>query len=208
MRSLRPFAALVCVVGVIAGCQNEHPISAQEAATAAQTKQQMDAPTGAVVAASRYRSYRWLTAEEMVSHRLGYDPTMAASTRYAVEQAVDDDLAGKGFQRSTPADFLVGFNNAYRDRNRAAAGPAFLGGAIELNEGDGGEHVEAYSGMEVYKTPQETFSIVFLDAQTLRLLWRGAGTENFASESAKQSNERIEAAVYRALSDLPVPLAR
>lgn len=207
MRSLWRFAVSLCFTGLIAGCQSSKPISSQEAAIAEQITQQVNTPKAAAVAASRYRTYRWMTSDEMVRYRLGYDPTMAPATRSAVEQAVDDDLADKGFERGEPADFLAAFSNVYIDRNRAAAGPGFLGAELQLSDSPKGTQVEAYSGMEVYKTPEESFTIVFLDAQTRQLLWRGTGTEKFATEAGQQSNAAIEAAVYQALNNMPVPLA-
>ncbi|MGE5779706.1 MAG: DUF4136 domain-containing protein, partial [Hyphomicrobiales bacterium] len=134
-------------------------------------------------------------------------PTMSAGTRDAIEQAVDDDLSDKGFQRSEPADFVVAFSNVYIDRNRSAPGWAFEGPAIEATGGVGGSQVEAYDDMEIYRTPEEAFSILFLDARTRRLLWRGTGREHLRGESSQQSGEAIETAVYRALEDMPLPLA-
>jgi hypothetical protein len=193
---------LLCAV---AGCQKPAKVTQQEAAIAEQTTEQMSA--SAAVAGSRYRSYRWMTDEEMVRYRLGWDPTMSAGTRDAVEQAVDDDLADKGFRRGEPADFVVAFSDVYIDRNRSAPGWTFEGPAIEATGGVGGSAVEAYDDMEVYRTPEEAFSIVFLDARTRRLLWRGTGREHFAYESGRQSDAAIETAVYHALDDMPVPLA-
>src|SRR5512132_127471 len=201
-------SVVVCglLLGLVAGCQKPAKVTQQEAAIVEQTTEQMSASTAAV-AGSRYRSYRWMTDEEMVRYRLGWDPTMSAGTRDTVEQAVDDDLAEKGFQRSEPADFVVAFSDVYIDRNRSAPGWAFEGPAIEATGGVGGSAIEAYDDMEVYRTPEEAFSIVFLDARTRRLLWRGTGREHFESESGRQSDEAIETAVYHALDDMPVPLA-
>jgi hypothetical protein len=206
MCALRPLLTCVLLLMIVASCQKPPEVTQQEAAIAAETTEQMSASATAV-ARSRYRAYRWMTDEEMVRYRLGYDPTMDASTRYAVEQAVDDDLAEKGFQRGEPADFVVAFSDAYIDRNRSAPGWAFEGPGIEATEGVSGSQMEAYDDMEVYRTPEEAFTIVFLDARTRRLLWRGTGREHFRSESGQQSDATIETAVYHALDAMPVPLA-
>ena len=131
------------LLGLLAGCQRPAKVTQQEEVIARQTTEQMSASASAI-AGSRYRSYRWMTGEEMVRYRLGYDPTMSAGTRDAIEQAVDDDLADKGFQRSEPADFVVAFSDVYIDRNRSAPGWAFEGPAIEATGGVGGSQVEAY----------------------------------------------------------------
>ena len=201
-------SVVVCglLLGLVAGCQKPAKVTQQEAAIVEQTTEQMSA-SAAAVAGSRYRSYRWMTDEEMVRYRLGWDPTMSAGTRDAVEQAVDDDLADKGFRRGEPADFVVAFSDVYIDRNRSAPGSAFEGPGIEATEGVSGSQMEAYNDMEIYRTPEELFTIVFLDTRTRRLLWRGRGREHFASMAGTQGDEAIETAVYHALDDMPVPLA-
>ena len=204
--ALNPCVACVLLLGIVAGCQKPAKVTQQEAAIAAETTEQVNA-SAAAVARSRYRTYRWMTDEEMVRYRLGYDPTMDAGTRYAVEQAVDDDLADKGFRHGEPADFVVAFSDVYIDRNRSAPGSAFEGPGIEATEGVSGSQMEAYNDMEIYRTPEEAFTIVFLDARTRRLLWRGRGREHFGGESGQKSDAAIETAVYHALDDMPVPLA-
>lgn len=199
-------ALIVGLLVLVAGCQKTEKVSPQEEAAVGQTVRQMQAEPDAV-AHSRYRTYRWMTDEEMVDRRLGYDPTMSSGTRWAVEQAIDDDLADKGFQKDEPADFVVAFNDVYIDRSRSAPGDAFLGTEIEATGGVGGSQMEAYNDMEVYRTPEEAFTILFFDAKTRKLLWRGTGREHFASMSGTQSDAAIDAAVYQALDPMPVPLA-
>ena len=206
MRTLKPYVVCVLLLATLAGCQKPAKLTKQEAAIAEETTEQMSA-SAAAVARSRYHTYRWLTDEEMVRYRLGYDPSMSAGTRYAVEQAVDDNLSDKGFQQSEPADFVVAFSDVYIDRSRSAPGGAFEGPAMEVTEGVSGSQMEAYNDMEVYRTPEEGFTIIFLDAGTRRLLWRGTGREHFASMAGTQSEQAIETAVYHALEDIPLPLA-
>jgi hypothetical protein len=206
MRTRKACVAGILVLATLTGCQKPAKITQQEAAIAEETTEQMNA-SAAAVPQSRYSRYRWLTDEEMVHYRLGYDPSMSAGTRYAVEQAVDDNLADKGFRQGEPVDFVVAFSDVYIDRSRSAPGGAFEGPAIEATEGVSGSQMQAYDDMEVYRTPEEGFTIIFLDAQTRRLLWRGAGREHFASMAGTQSDEAIEAAVYHALDTMPVPLA-
>ncbi len=206
MRTLKPWVASILLLATLTACQKPVKLTQQEAAIAEQTTEQMNA-SAAAVPQSRYSRYRWLTDEEMVQYRLGYDPTMSAGTRYEVEQAVNDNLADKGFRQDSPADFVVAFNDVYIDRNRSAPGGAFEGPAIEATEGVSGSQMEAYDDMEVYRTPEEGFTIIFLDAQTHRLLWRARGREHFASMAATQGDEAIEIAVNHALDTMPVPLA-
>lgn len=204
MRTPMLLVACAAMAGLAVGCDKPQKLTAEEAAIAQQTTQQMNASANAV-ASSRYRTYRWMTPEEMVASRLGYDPSMDPGTRYEVEQAIDDDLANKGFQSGAPADFVVAFSDAYLDRNRSAPMWAFEGPTIEATSGPAGSQVVGFDNGEMYRTPEETFTILFLDAQTRRLLWRGKGVEKL--NGPKQSDEAIETAVYRALDDMPVPLA-
>ncbi|MFO1113746.1 MAG: DUF4136 domain-containing protein [Rhodospirillales bacterium] len=199
-------AGCVAVV-LLAGCQKPEKLTQQDVAIANETTAEVYAENAAVVS-SPHRNYRWLTPEEMVQYRLGYDPTMSSSTRYEVEQAIDDDLAQKGYRQAQPADFLVAFSDAYIDRNRSDPGPLGVEGfgiSVGSAEGVTESQTEAYDDMESYRKPEETFRIVFLDAKTRRLLWRGTGKEVLGNE---QSAGKIEGAVFRALDDMPEPLIR
>jgi hypothetical protein len=204
MRSLIIVCLFALAIG--AGCQKHEKITAQEAAIAVAATEQMNA-SAAAVAQSRYRTYRWMTSEEMVRSRLGYDPTMGAGTRYAVEQAVDDNLAQKGFEQGEPADLLVAFNDVYINRNVSTPDSDLGNAAIEASDGVSNSQLLAYRDMEIYRTPEEGFTISFFDAQTRRLIWRGVAREHFATMEGTQSDEAIETAVYRALENMPVPLA-
>ena len=207
MRAAKLFiVGLLLLPGVVAGCQKPQKVTPQELTIADQTTAAMN-DTAAAVAQSRYQRYRWMTEQEMVRSRLGYDPTMSSGTRFAVEQAIDDDLADNGYRKAEPADFVVAFNDVYIDRNRSSPGDMFLGPAMEGTGGTGGSTMEAYEDMEVYRTPEEGFTILFYDAKSHRLLWRGTGREHFASMAETQSDPAIETAVYHALDPMPVPLA-
>lgn len=197
----------VAAVALLAGCQKPEKLTQQDVAIANQTTAAVYAENAAVVS-SPHRNYRWLTAEEMVQYRLGYDPTMSFSTRDEVEQAVDDDLAQKGYQQAQPADFLVAFSDAYIDRNRSDPGPLGVEGfgvSVGSSEGVTESQTVAYDDMELYRKPEETFRIVFLDAKTRHLLWLAIGKEVLGND---QSAEKIEGAVFRALDGMPEPLIR
>lgn len=203
MRYSGVLATGVVVLGLLGGCSKPQKLTPEEAALATQATAQVMGSSSGAIEGSRYRVYRWMTSQEMVDRRLGYDPSMAESTRLEIEQAVDDDLADKGFREGDPADFLLAFSDTYLNRNRSAPGGAFEGPGVEVTEGVSGSQVVAYNDMEVYRSPEETFAIVFLDAQTGRLLYRAVGKEIL---SGAQSADKIEATIYRALDGMPVPL--
>ena len=206
MRTLKPCVACILLLAIPAGCQKPAKLTQQEAAVAAETTEQMNASAGAV-AQSRYRRYRWLTDEEMVHYRLGYDPSMSAGTRYAVEQTVDDNLADKGFHRGEPADFVVAFSDIYIDRNRSAPGGAFEGPAMEVTESVSGSQMQAYDDMEVYRTPEEAVYHHLSRCADAPPAVARQGTRALRSMAGTQSDEAIETAVHHALNDMPVPLA-
>jgi Domain of unknown function (DUF4136) len=203
MRGAVPFVVGLVVLGLASGCSKPQKLTPQEAAIATQTTEQMN-EEAAAVPESHYSTYRWMTDEEMVHYRLGYDPTMDPGTRFEVEQAVDNDLAQKGFRRGQPADFVIAFSDVYLDRNRSAPGFPFEGAAIGALEGVNESQIVAFDDMEIYRSPEETFTIVFLDTKTRRLLWRARGKEVLSG--GKQSDTKVETAVFRALDDMPVPL--
>lgn len=202
MRRTKVLAAAVLPLLAVAACQKSPKLSPQ---VVAQTEAQLEVPVAAVEQ-SPYRNYRWMTDQEMINSRIGFDPTMSPDTRYLVERAINDDLAQKGYVEGQPADFIVAFNDTYIDRNRSDPYNPFLGPTLEDTGGVGGSTMEAYSDMEVYRTPEEAYSILFFDAKTHRLLWRGHGREHFATMAETQSNEAIEVAIYHALDPMPVPL--
>src|SRR5262245_25179165 len=58
---------------VQAGCTPSPKMTSQDAAIATQTLNETTS-TEAAIAKSRYRTYRWLSPEEMTVHQLGWDP--------------------------------------------------------------------------------------------------------------------------------------
>lgn len=212
MVSVRVWTVLTVALVVVAGCSKPQKLTMQQGEYATEATQQAMAPQ-APQAIGRYRTYRWLTSEEMVDRRLGWDPTLSGGTRYAIEQAVDYELSERGYQEGKPADFVVAYNDTYIDRSREdPAGPfvdAYPFAPTDTTAVAGGvpQGVSMYSGGELYRTPEEAFVIAIYDAKTGKLLWRGAGKEHFRTMSATQSDEGIESAINHAFVTLPTPLA-
>jgi hypothetical protein len=164
------------------GCSSPAKVTSQDAAIATQTINETSS-TATAIGKSKYRTYRWLTPEEMTAHQLGYDPGLDLKTREQVTEAVDDELANMGYQQGDPADFTVAFSDVYLDKEKA------LGN----------------TGIDIVKGPEEKFTIAFFDTQTGKLLWRGWGKEKLSGGQA--DDKRIALAVSHALEDMPVPLA-
>lgn len=178
----RSSIAAALLVGLLAGCSSPTKLTPQEAVIATEVTNEMNT-TNAAVASSRYRTYRWLTPEEMTAHRLGYDPAMDPELRQEVEESIDDELANKGYQNGDPADFTVAFTDIYLDRDRTVP----------------------YTDIEIVRNSEEKFTVAFFDAQTGRVLWRGWGRE--ALSGSQESDEQVALAVSHALEDMPVPFS-
>ena len=221
----RPRLVVVCLAaaGLTAGCTNRPApiVTQQEVAIANATTAAMEAPNPAV-ATSRYRTFDWMSPQEMLRLKLPYDPTMSGGTRYAIQQAVNDNLADKGFQRGEPADFVIALSDVYFDNNRQAPGFGVLGEEFTLNVDSQGTQSGAYMNQEEYKPASERLTFIFLDAKTYKVLWAGSGNDvltgleqtsprdtgeyYLGSNAPKQSGANIDAAVDQALATMPVPL--
>jgi hypothetical protein len=173
--------AAAFLLGLLAGCSSPAKLTPQEAAAATEITNEMNTPSAAI-GSSRYRTYRWLTPEEMTVHQLGYDLSMDPQTRQEVEEAVNDQLARFGYQQADPADFTVAFTDVYLDQN------PMLGN----------------TDIEIIKYPEEKFTVAFFDAQTGSMLWRGWGKEVLRGDH--QTDEQVVLAVSHALENMPVPL--
>lgn len=220
-RSMLVVASLF-TAGMLAACDHPSPkLTQQDVAIANATTAAMAAPDAAV-AQSRYRTYRWMTPEEMLRYKVPYDPTMADGTRYTIQQAVDTNLTGKGFQQGQPADFVIALSDVYLDNNRQAAGFGVMGEEFTFSVDSQGEQSGAYQDQEQIRPAGDRLTFLFLDARTHRVLWAGRGNdvlvgvqqvnpndtadEYLTPPGPQQSGANIDAAVYQALATMPVPL--
>ena len=175
--------AIIAILPLLqTGCSPSAKVTAQDAAIATKTMNETTS-TATAIAKSHYRTYRWLTPEEMTAYQLGYDPGLDSATRQDITRAVEDELANMGYQQGDPADFTVAFSDVYLDKEKA------LGN----------------TGIAIVKGPEEKFTVAFFDAHTGKLLWRGWGKEKLSGD--QPDDKRIALAVSHALADMPVPLA-
>jgi len=202
MRTL-PLALLAAMLALAGGCEKPQKLTPEQAAAAQQATAEANAMSSAAVG-SRYQVYRWMTPAEMVKSRLGYDPSQNQGVRIEVQDAVNGLLQQYGYRQGSPADFVIAFTDSYLDRNRMDPGSIY---GMDPNAPDpdlGSVQTEAYSDLEVYRYPEEQFGLLFFDARTRKLLWRGWGKEELYGD--QQTDEEIDEAVLRALNDMPVPL--
>jgi hypothetical protein len=165
----------------LTGCSPHAKLTPAEAAAATEITNEMNTPSAAI-GSSRYRTYRWLTPEEMTVHRLGYDLSMNPQTRQEVEQAVNDQLARLGYRQAAAADFTVAFTDVYIDK-----------GGMPWD-----------TRVEIAKYPEEKFTVAFFDAATGEVLWRGWGKEDL--RGGQSDDNQVTLAVSHALQEMPVPL--
>lgn len=214
---------VLAMVGTVSACSHSSPpVTAQEVAIANATTAAMETPDPAV-AQSRYYTYGWMSPQEMLRLKVPYDPTMADGTRYLIQQAVDTNLAGKGFKLGQPADFVIALSDVYLDNNRQAAGFGVMGEEFTLTaDSTYGTQSSAYQDQEKMVPASERLTFLFLDARTHRVLWAGrgndvllgfgqvnpndTGAEYLGGASPRQSGTNIDTAVYQALDPMPVPL--
>lgn len=177
MRGSLRIMALLMMVGVAAGCSDNPPIvTQQEVAIANATTAAMAAPDPAV-ATSYYRVFGWMSPEEMERLKVPYDPTMEDGTRYAIQQAVNDNLTGQGFQLGQPPNFVIALSDAYLDNSRQAPGFGVLGEEFTLTSDSAGVQSGAYMDQESYKPASERLTFIFADAKTHRVIWIGRGDD-------------------------------
>ncbi len=221
---MRPNLVLIAALvasGSLAACTKTAPVTPQEVAIANATTTAMEVPDAAV-AQSRYQTYQWMAPEEMLRLKIPFDPTMADGTRYTIQQAVDTNLAGKGFEQGPPADFVIALSDVYLDNNRQAAGFGVMGEEFTFSVDSQGEQSGAYQDQEQIRPAGDRLTFLFLDARTHRVLWAGRGNdvlvgvqqvnpndtadEYLTPPGPQQSGANIDAAVYQALATMPVPL--
>lgn len=179
MRRSRVLVGVVALLaaGLVAGCGGPEPIvTQQEVNIANATTAAMEAPDAAV-ATSYYRVFGWMSPEEMMRLKVPYDPTMTDGTRYAIQQAVNNNLTGQGFQLGQPPEFVIALSDAYLDNSRQAAGFGVLGEEFTLTSDSEGVQSGSYMDQEEYKPASERLTFLFVDAKTHRVIWTGRGDD-------------------------------
>jgi hypothetical protein len=134
-----------------------------------------------------HRTYNWASVEP----RSTGDPRLDNNRFFEerVQEAVDKQLANRGFEKTASPRFLV--------RYHASMTQEIYVSGIELN----GECEECRP--EVYD--EGTLLIDLLDAETDRLLWRGwaKGSIDGVVDDQEWMEQRIDEAVARIMRELP-----
>lgn len=141
---------------------------------------------------SRYRSYAWAERVEFVTGDPRLDNNRFFSQR--MEQAVDMELAARGFEKTTPAaaDVLLHLHARLDQRIDAATVDPIDGRCV-------GDKCRP----EVYEAG--TLMVDFMDRRTNRLAWRGWAERSFDGvvDDQEWMEATIDRTVARILARLP-----
>jgi hypothetical protein len=144
---------------------------------------------------SLLQNYAWMEGQQERPADPRVDNSLL-NTR--IRNAVDAELAGKGFGVTNPerADFLVGYHAAIRNKIDAYSMSNFYGYRPGWRGG--------YSDIHVYEYEEGSLVIDFVDPATKNLLWRGAAQAEVNRAASPEKREiRIQKAVEKILSRFP-----
>jgi len=153
---------------------------------------------------STLRSYDWLPipAAESAAPRLQYDSLL--ETR--VKQAVDSELARKGFRRDTEKpDYLVGYNVAIDEK----VAVTYLNELYGYGPGWGERrHIYHYGYPSrdyiVDEYQQGTLILDIVSTDTGQLIWRGTASDEVYPDLGQEAREkRVREAVKKILEQFP-----
>lgn len=149
-----------------------------------------------------YRSYAWNPARPGPEQ----PPAIRNPAVYdLVVQAIEREMAAKGFVRTTPEqnpDFLVSVLGWAQARVEVSTYGYAYGGAYMYGPGHYGPGM-AVPVAQVRQYTDGTLLLDFVDAKTMKLVWRGTATDTLADPAAVP--KVIDAAAKALLEAYPPP---
>jgi Domain of unknown function (DUF4136) len=146
-----------------------------------------------------YHTFAWLTDQPMIAA-----PEDVASVsplnRRRIEQAVEEELADKGFQKSPArdsADFVVSYTVGARDRLDVQSYPVPYRGPWLWGWSYYGHDVDVM----MYR--EGTLAIDVFDNKTHQPVWHGWGSRRIDEHDVKHAAELIPPAVAAILKNFP-----
>ena len=148
---------------------------------------------------SAYHTYAWMTDQPMVATP---DELTRVSplNRHRIEQAIENELATKGFQKSTAraaADFVVSYTVGARDRVDVFSYPAPYGGPWRW----GGPYFGHDVDVTMYR--EGTLAIDVFDGKNHQPVWHGWASKRISEHDLKHAAEQIPPAVALIMQDFP-----
>lgn len=148
---------------------------------------------------SGYRTFAWMADQPMIAPP---DEVARVSplNRRRIEEAIEKELATKGFQRATDraaANFVVSYTVGARDRIDVHSYPAPFAGAWRWGYPYFGQDVD----VQMYR--EGTLAIDVFDGETHQPVWHGWGSKRITEHDVKHAAEQIPPAVAAILKDFP-----
>jgi uncharacterized protein DUF4136 len=148
---------------------------------------------------SAYRTFSWMADQPMIAppEELA---RVSPLNRRRIEQAIENDLAAKGFQKTTDreaADFVVSYTVGARDRIDVSSFPSAYGGPWRWGWPYFGHDVD----VTMYR--EGTLAIDIFDARTHQPVWHGWATKRISDHDVKHAAEQIPPAVTTIMQNFP-----
>jgi hypothetical protein len=147
---------------------------------------------------ANYRRFAWMADQPMMAAPEDV-ARVSPLNRRRIEQAIEKELAGKGFQKvgRDAADFVVSYTVGARDRLDVQSYPTPYRGPWLWGY--------PYFGHDVDVTTyqQGTLSIDIFDGKTHQPVWHGWGTKRISESDVKNAAELIPPAVASILKSFP-----
>lgn len=146
-----------------------------------------------------YHTYAWIRDDPQI-RAAGSDYQVSALNRRRVVEAVDAELAAKGFAKvmnRESADFTVAYTIGARDKIDAQSYPAPYDGRWNWGRRYFGQEVNIQSYVE------DTLAIDIFDRRSHQPVWHGWAKKRVTAEDKERAEEQINAAVKTLLKDFP-----
>jgi uncharacterized protein DUF4136 len=146
-----------------------------------------------------YHTYAWLADQPMM---VPADELARVSplNRRRIEQAIENELASKGFEKSTnrsAADFVVSYTVGARDRVDVHSYPAPYAGPWHWGSPYFGHDVD----VTMYR--EGTLAIDVFDGKSHQPVWHGWASKRISERDVKHAAEQIPPAVTLIMKDFP-----
>ena len=162
-----------------------------------------DYEPGAVGELEQYRAYAWLPEHSDDSPAPSQNPLVGERVR----QAVDRELAGRGYRRVEPeqAEFMIGWHASLTNKIEVEEINAYYGYEWDPRFGPLGVGGTGYDEPEeIREFAQGTLILDVVDSQADRLVWRGvAYAEINPDTSPAERQKRINEAAHQILERFP-----
>jgi hypothetical protein len=146
-----------------------------------------------------YHTYAWIRDDPLIQAQRS-DYVVSPLNRRRVIEAVESELAAKGFSKTTDrgsADFVVAYTIGARDMLEAYSYPE------PYNGGWGWGRRYFGAGVDVHTYVQGTLAIDIFDRKSHQPVWHGWAQKRVTESDRKDAAGRIRTAVNKILQSFP-----